>query len=80
MISQSVSGIAAFVSARETARLNVPKYGVVVEVQLTGYVSVNIAGAIVKCTTKLTNLAQNDIVLVAFPAGNKVRGQVISRL
>ena len=80
MISQSVSGIAAFVSARDTARLNVPKYGVVVEVQLTGYVSVNIAGAIVKCTTKLTNLAQNDIVLVAFPAGNKIRGQVISRL
>ena len=80
MISQSVSGIATFVSARDTARLNVPKYGTVIEAQSNGYVSVNIAGSILECTTKLTNLTQNDIVLVAFPAGNKVRGQVISRL
>ena len=80
MISQSVSGIAAFVSARDTARLNIPKYGTVAEVLSNGFVDIVIGDATVKCTTKLTNLAKDDIVLVAFPAGNKIRGQVISRL
>ena len=79
LISQSVAGIAAFVSARENSRLNVPKYGVVLEVS-GGYISVKVGNSTVSCTTKLNNLAQNDIVLVAFPAGNKLRGQVIARL
>ena len=79
LISQSVASIAAFVSARDTARLNVPKYGVVLDVS-SGYASVRVGSSTVSCTTKLTNLAQDDIVLVAFPAGNKVRGQVIARL
>ena len=80
LISQSVSSIAAFVSARDTARLNVPKYGIVAKNPDNEFVSVIIGSSTVECTTKLTNLAQNDIVLVVFPAGNKVRGQVISRL
>lgn len=80
MISQSVSGIAAFVSARDTARLNVPKYGMIAEAPENGFVNVAIGSSTIECTTKLTNLAKDDIVLVAFPAGNKVRGQVISRL
>ena len=79
LVSQSVAGIAAFVSARDTARLNVPKYGAVVEFS-SGYVSVRIGDSVFSCTTKLSNLAQGDIVLVVFPAGNKLRGQVISRL
>ncbi len=80
LISQSVASIAAFVSARDTARLNVPKYGVIAEAPENGNVSVQIGNSTVSCTTKLTNLAQNDIVLVSFPAGNKLRGQVIARL
>ena len=79
LISQSVASIAAFVSARDTARLNVPKYGSVSSVS-DKKVSVKIGNSLISCTTKLKNLAQGDIVLVAFPAGNKLRGQVISRL
>ena len=80
LISQSVSGIAAFVSARDTARLNVSQYGTVQEAPDNGFVNVAVGSSVVECTTKLTNLAKDDIVLVAFPAGNKLRGQVISRL
>ena len=79
LVSESVAGIAAFVSARDTSRLNVPKYGVVVQAS-SGYASVRIGDSDVACTTKLRNIAEGDIVLVAFPAGNKLRGQVISRL
>ena len=79
MIGKSVASIAAFVSARDTARLNVPKYGSVSSVS-DKKVSVKIGNSLISCTTKLKNLAQGDIVLVAFPAGNKLRGQVISRL
>ena len=64
LISQSVASIAAFVSARDSARLNIPKYGVVSEVS-SGNVSVVIGNSTISCTTKL---------------GNKVRGQVIARL
>lgn len=80
LISQSVAGIAAFVSARDTARLNIPQYGTVQEAPDNGFVNVAVGSSVVECTTKLTNLAKDDIVLVVFPAGNKLRGQVISRL
>ena len=79
MISQSVSGIASFVLARENARQNIPQYGSVVSYS-DGYALVKIGNSTVSCTTKLKNLGVNDIVLVAFVAGNKVRGQVIARL
>ena len=80
LISQSVAGIAAFVSARDTARLNVPQYGKVAEAPVNGFVNVVVGNSTIECTTKLTSLDKDDIVLVAFPAGNKLRGQVIGRL
>ena len=79
LVAQSVSGIAAFVSAREASKLSVPKYGVVLSVA-DSKVSVKIGNNTVNCTTKLKNLGVNDNVLVSFPSGNKLRGQVISRL
>ena len=79
LISQSVSSVAAFVSARDTARLNIPRYGSVLEISNEN-ISVQIGSSSVSCSTKLKNIAQGDIVLVVFPAGNKLRGQVISRL
>ena len=79
MIAQSVSGIAAFVSARDTSRLGTPKYGVVSAVS-EDFVTVNLGNQTVKCTTKLKELGTGDTVLVSFPSGNKLRGVVISRL
>ena len=79
LVSRSVSSIAAFVSARDTARLNAPRYGVISDKDGSEY-SVKIGNNIVKCTTKLKNLGKGDTVLVSFPSGNKLRGQVISRL
>lgn len=79
LVAQSVSGIADFVAVRENSRLSVPKYGVVSTVK-DGIITVNIGSTSVKCTTKLNNLGEGDNVLVIFPAGNKLRGQVISRL
>ncbi len=79
LVAQSVSGIAAFVSARENSKLSVPKYGVVLSVS-EGKVSVKVGNSTVNCTTKLKNLGANDNVLVSFPSGNKLRGQVIARL
>ena len=40
----------------------------------------NIGTETVNCSTKLNNLGVGDNVLVSFPAGNKLRGQVIARL
>ena len=80
LISQSVSSVAAFVTARENAKLNVPHYGTVNEVKSEGYISVQVGNSEVSCTTKLKNLAKDDVVLVVFPVGNKLRGQVIARL
>lgn len=77
MITQSMSSVAAFVTARENNKHNIPKYGVVVSVNP---LSVQIGNSRVSCTTRLKNLGENDIVLVIFAAGNKVRGQVIARL
>lgn len=79
MISQSVAGIAAFVSVRENSRSNIPKYGTVISCS-NGYALVRINNSAYNCTTRLKNLGQGDIVLVSFPAGNKLRGQVIARL
>ena len=79
LISQSVAGIASFVAMRENSRLNVPRYGAVVSCS-GGTALVKVGNSDVRCTTKLRNLAQGDIVLVSFPAGNKLRGQVIARL
>lgn len=79
LVAQSVSGIASFVSARDTSRLSTPKYGVVSAVSDTN-ITVSINNSSVKCTTKLNNLSVGDTVLVSFPAGNKLRGQVIARL
>ena len=79
LIPQSVSSIADFVAVRESSRLSVPKYGVVSEVNPT-YIIVNVADNYVKCYSKLHNLSAGDNVLVSFPAGNKLRGQVIARL
>ena len=79
MISDSVSSIAAFVSTRENARQNIPKYGAVVSFS-SGYVVVRIGNKNVSCTTKLKNLSIGSIVLVTFASGNKLRGQVIARL
>lgn len=95
LISQTVASIAAFVSARENAKLNAPKYGVVVKIQEEktsgddtseeqalekGDILVKIDDSEVTCTSKLTNIVKDDIVLISFPAGNKLRGQVIARL
>lgn len=79
LVAQSVSGIASFVSAREASHLSVPKYGVVTAVN-NNNISVTVDNSSVSCTTKLKNLGVGDNVLVSFPAGNKYRGQVISRL
>ena len=86
MISQTMSGIATFVSAREFAKHNIPKYGVIQSLDEDsndggkGFIHVNIDNSSISCTTKLTNLKVDDIVLVSFPSGNKLRGQVIARL
>lgn len=79
LIAQSVSGIASFVSARDTSRLSTPQYGVITEIE-NGNISVKVGSSTVKCTSKLKNLGTGDTVLVSFPSGNKLRGQVISRL
>lgn len=79
LVAQSVSGIASFVSARDTSRLSTPKYGVVLSVS-DGIISVKVNNSTVSCTSKLKNLGTGDTVLVSFPSGNKLRGQVISRL
>ena len=79
LVAQSVSAIADFVAVRENSRLSSPKYGVVSEVK-NGIITVSIGSSSVKCSTKLNNLGAGDNVLVSFPAGNKFRGQVISRL
>ena len=79
LVAQSVSGIADFVAVRENSRLSVPKYGIVSNVK-DNIITVSIGNSSVKCTTKLNNLGTGDNVLVSFPAGNKLRGQVISRL
>lgn len=79
LVPQSVSGIADFVAARGASRLSVPQYGVVVSVS-EGKAVVKVGNNSVNCTTKLKNLGVHDNVLVSFPSGNKLRGQVISRL
>ena len=78
-ISQSVASIAAFVAKRENSRLNSSRFGKVTAVSDSSY-SVNIAGNICKCSTKLKNIALDDVVLVEFPAGNKFSGVIIARL
>ena len=79
LISQSVSGIAAFVAARENSRHNSSAYGKVTAVRNASY-SVNVAGNIIQCSTKLKNIGLDDAVLVTFPAGNKLSGVIIARL
>lgn len=79
LISQSVSGIAAFVAARENSRHLSSAYGKVTAVNHNSY-SVNVAGYIYKCSSKLKNIGVDDVVLVAFPAGNKISGVIIARL
>lgn len=79
LVAQSVSGIAAFVAAREASKLSVPKYGVIKSIEDEKY-KVKIGNSEVDCTTKLKNLAEGDNVLVSFQSGNKLRGQVIARL
>ncbi|MBR0186902.1 MAG: hypothetical protein IJQ24_12820 [Synergistaceae bacterium] len=79
LVSQSVAGIAAFVAARQSARLNIPQYGSVIQAE-DHHATVIIGQEQMKCSTKVKGLAQGDIVLVVFPAGNKLRGQVIARL
>ena len=79
LVAQSVSGIATFISARDISRLSGPKYGVVSEIK-DNIITVNIGGSSVKCSTKLNNLGEGDNVLVSFPSGHKLRGQVIARL
>ncbi len=84
LISQSMAGIAGFVAKREDARHNNSKYGVVKEVKegkdKIKDVTVTVDQVDMSCSTKLDNLTQGDIVIVIFPAGNKIRGQVIARL
>ncbi len=79
LISQSVAGIAKFVLARENSKLNFTKYGTVVSIK-DDVISVRVGNFEISCSTKLKNLGENDIVLVSFPAGNKIKGQVIARL
>ena len=78
-ISQSVASIAAFVAARENSRHNSSKYGKVTAVNEASY-SVNVAGSLCKCSTKLKNVRVDDAVLVAFPSGNSLSGVIIARL
>ena len=79
LISESVSSIAAFVAARDSARMSIPQYGVVEECS-DGYATVRVGNAQIPCTTKLDSIGKDDIVLVVFPAGNRLRGQIIARL
>lgn len=79
LISQSVASIASFVAARENSRNNASRYGKVTAVSGNTY-TVNVAGSLTKCTTKLRNIRADDVVLVDFPAGNKLNGVIINRL
>lgn len=79
LISQSVASIASFVAARENSRNNASRYGKVTAVSGNTY-TVNVAGTLTKCTTKLKNIRADDVVLVSFPAGNKLNGVIINRL
>lgn len=79
LISDSVASIAAFVAARENSRHNASRYGKVTAVDGDVY-SVNIAGSISKCSTKLKNVRVDDTVLIAFPSGNSLSGVIINRL
>ena len=78
-ISQSVASIAAFVAKRENSRHNSSMYGKVTAVS-DSYYSVNVAGNICKCSSKLKNISLDDVVLVEFPAGYKFSGVIIARL
>ena len=78
-ISQSVASIAAFVAARENSRHNSSMFGKVTAVSDSTY-TVNVAGNICKCSTKLKNISLDDVVLVQFPAGYKFSGVIIARL
>ena len=79
LISKSVAGVASLVSARENSRQNIPRYGSVVSTNGKNAL-VRIGNSNISCNTKLKNLGAGDIVLVSFPAGNKLRGQIIARL
>ncbi len=79
LISQNVASIAAFVAARENSRHNASRYGKVTAVSGNSY-TVNVAGTLTKCSTKLKNVRADDVVLVSFPAGNKLNGVIINRL
>lgn len=93
LISQSASSIAQFVNTRQNSRLSIPHYGVVSAIYdpnstntdeakkgESGILDVQVNNASYECTSKISGLQANDIVIVTFPAGNKFRGQVISKL
>lgn len=79
LISQSVAGVAFLVSARENSRQNFSRYGSVISTEGNNY-TVKIGTASVLCSTKMKNISTGDIVLVSFPSGNRLRGQIIARL
>ena len=87
LISQSAASVADFVAARYNSRASIPKYGKYLRKgtddkgnEKDNEFIVSVDNSEVKCSSKLRYLQENDIVLVIFPAGNKVHGQIIARL
>ena len=87
LISQSVASVADFVAARYNSRASIPKYGKYLRKgtddkgnEKDNEFIVSVDNSEVKCSSKVRYLQENDIVLVIFPAGNKLHGQIIARL
>ena len=93
LISQSVASIAEFVSARQASRSPVPNYGTITKIYDPNsedtkekekgkkcLVQIQINGKNIDCSSKLRGLQVNDCVIVSFPAGSKLHGQIISKL
>ena len=82
-IVQSISSVASFITERGIAKKNIPKTGVVVETKqkmLKTICKVKVGNSEIECETKLKNIGKDDLVLLSFPSGNKLRGQVVARL
>ena len=80
LIPQSVAAVADFVAARYHSRASIPQYATFLRKDDNNNFIVSIDNSEVKCSSKVRFLQENDIVLVSFPAGNKVHGQIIARL
>lgn len=80
LIPASMAGVAGLIADRQNNRTQKAVAGVVKQVLRNGSVKVAIGGGIYLCSSKKTNIGENDSVLVSFPAGNLLHGIIIERI